>query len=261
MIQQNLVSSANPELNKSFSNERESEKDSFEEETSHGYKESEQILNNNIRTNDFMQKSILSVNNLDELNLKKKSPMKNGKEEDENSSKNSNTITKNSEEKKIHLNNININEENINHKNGNININLISSPKNNNNSTDYKINVSNNKEIDANIDPQINQNKGIENQKNTLGFREVKETKNNNNKKRLTIVDSDIQDPTDIQLDEYLIDTYNRKKMSYIPMRRISQNNYEFGSQKIEIQIDDGIIRGKIFVLNISQGWWRTYFI
>lgn len=63
-------------------------------------------------------------------------------------------------------------------------------------------------------------------------------------KKKLSIVESEAPDQTDENVDDYLMETYNKKKMSYIPMRRISENNYEFGSQKIEIKIDEGIIRG-----------------
>lgn len=72
----------------------------------------------------------------------------------------------------------------------------------------------------------------------------------NAHKKRLTIVNSQTEDETDQKLDDYLITTYNKKKMSYIPMRRVSENNYEFGTQKIEIKIDEGIIRG---IFNFSS--------
>ena len=63
-------------------------------------------------------------------------------------------------------------------------------------------------------------------------------------KKKLSIVESEAPDQTDENVDDYLMKAYNKKKMSYIPMRRLSENNYEFGSQKIEIKIDEGIIRG-----------------
>lgn len=91
--------------------------------------------------------------------------------------------------------------------------------------------------------------KNINNNKNTTSENSSKEKADNvlpanKHKKRLTIVDSKTQDEVDEKLDNYLINTYNKKKMSFIPMRRVSENNYEFGSQKIEIKIDDEIIRG-----------------
>ncbi len=65
--------------------------------------------------------------------------------------------------------------------------------------------------------------------------------------KKLSIVDSKNPDENDEKLDDFLISTYNKNKMSYIPMKKISENIYEFGTQKIEIKIDDNVIRSNYF--------------
>lgn len=72
-------------------------------------------------------------------------------------------------------------------------------------------------------------------------------------RKRLTIVESDNADSNDTKLDQSLINIYNKKRMSFIPVKKVTEDNYEFGSQRIQIKIDGDIIRGikfdKIFFL------------
>lgn len=66
-----------------------------------------------------------------------------------------------------------------------------------------------------------------------------------NQRKRLTIVESDNADSNDAKLDQSLVNIYNKKRMSFIPVKKIGDENYEFGSQKIQIKIDGDIIRVK----------------
>ena len=66
-----------------------------------------------------------------------------------------------------------------------------------------------------------------------------------NKKKRLTIVESDNADANDAKLDQSLVNIYNKKRMSFIPVKKLGDDNYEFGSQKIQIKIDGDIIRVK----------------
>lgn len=66
-----------------------------------------------------------------------------------------------------------------------------------------------------------------------------------NQRKRLTIVESDNADSNDAKLDQNLINIYNKKRMSFIPVKKIGDENYEFGSQKIQIKVDGDIIRVK----------------
>ncbi len=64
-------------------------------------------------------------------------------------------------------------------------------------------------------------------------------------KKRLTIVESENIDYLDTRLDQSLINIYNQKKLSFIPVRKLFDESYEFGTQKVQIKIDGEIIRGK----------------
>jgi len=63
-------------------------------------------------------------------------------------------------------------------------------------------------------------------------------------RKRLTIVEGDNVDSNDTKLDQSLINIYNKKRMSFIPVKKLGEDNYEFGSQRIQIKIDGDIIRG-----------------
>ncbi len=66
-----------------------------------------------------------------------------------------------------------------------------------------------------------------------------------NQRKRLTIVDSENADSNDAKLDQSLINIYNKRRMSFIPVKKLGEDNYEFGSQRIQIKIDGDIIRVK----------------
>jgi hypothetical protein len=99
------------------------------------------------------------------------------------------------------------------------------------------------KSSDKKISKEFNDN---ELQIFTLAEKEKKKEKNNTrNKKRLTIVDSLKCDEVDEKLDNTLIDIYNKKRMSYIPVKKIEGDNYEFGTQRINILIEGETIRGK----------------
>jgi hypothetical protein len=64
-------------------------------------------------------------------------------------------------------------------------------------------------------------------------------------KKKLSVVQSSECDIIDRKLDNYLLDIYNKKRISQIPFRRISAGNYEYGSQKVLVKIEGEVIRGK----------------
>ena len=80
-----------------------------------------------------------------------------------------------------------------------------------------------------------------------LGFKEREESGSLGAapKKRLTIVESANADSNDVKLDNTLVDIYNKKRMSYVPCKKISDDNYQFGSQAINIKVDGENIRGK----------------
>ncbi len=65
--------------------------------------------------------------------------------------------------------------------------------------------------------------------------------------KRLTLINSERPDETDHKLDHYLVNYYNKKRISQIPLRRLSSNNYEFGTQKIHVKCEGETIRGIIY--------------
>lgn len=66
-----------------------------------------------------------------------------------------------------------------------------------------------------------------------------------NIKQNLIIVESAFPDLNDAKLDQELINIFNKKKMSFISVKRINDDNYEFGTQKVQIKFDGDIIRGK----------------
>lgn len=67
--------------------------------------------------------------------------------------------------------------------------------------------------------------------------------------KRLTIVDTPAVDANDQKLDNILVNIYNKKRMSYIPVKKLNEDKYEFGSQIINIKVDGETIRGKFIFL------------
>lgn len=61
----------------------------------------------------------------------------------------------------------------------------------------------------------------------------------------LTYVNSQSNDPTDLKLDTYLNNFYARKSnLATIPFKRLFENNYEFGTQKIVLKLDGDFIKG-----------------
>ena len=220
----------------------------IEEETSEenmllGYREHNENLENNSNENNnnniaHLNNSTSNQNHKNNTTMNNKSNLSSIKEEKEvlsNSFKNSTeevVYSANNEKKGI--------EQNIN--------SFVNNQKEVNISS---LNPSHNNQIKENKEQHIN-GKHINNNFNINTKNDLNDNTNkekailpaNKPRKRLTIVDSKTQDDVDEKLDNYLINTYNKKKMSFIPMRRITENNYEFGSQKIEIKIDDEIIRG-----------------
>jgi len=87
-----------------------------------------------------------------------------------------------------------------------------------------------------------------ENDSNQMLGSEVEKPKNRG--KRLTIVDAPIAEANDQKLDNTLVNIYNKKRMSYIPCKKINDDNYEFGTQKINIKVDGETIRGIYLFLN-----------
>ncbi len=195
----------------------------IEESVSLGYREPNEI--NNLQSN-------LSENNT--LSI-----IKEEKEVLSNSFKNNcseELVYSSNNEKKIHEQNINRYINSFLNSKTEINNGYVNLSNNN---------PSNNPDLFTNQGKQVNNgNNKINSRENTPKEKAEAIIPANRNKKRLTIVDSKSQDDVDEKLDNYLINTYNKKKMSFIPMRRVSENNYEFGSQRIEIKIDDEIIRG-----------------
>ena len=64
-------------------------------------------------------------------------------------------------------------------------------------------------------------------------------------KQNLIIVESAFPDLNDFKLDQALINIFNKKKMSFISVKRLNDDNYEFGTLKVQIKFDGDIIRGK----------------
>jgi hypothetical protein len=63
--------------------------------------------------------------------------------------------------------------------------------------------------------------------------------------KRLTIVETPNMAVTnDQKLDENLVSIYNKKRMSYVPVKKVEDDKYQFGTQLINIKVDGETIRG-----------------
>jgi hypothetical protein len=85
---------------------------------------------------------------------------------------------------------------------------------------------------------------------------EVGDTK----RQKLTYVDSEIKDATDIRVDTYLTKLYGKKKlMVQIPLKRLNDGSYEYGSQKIQIKIEGDVVKGTVYLLTVSPVWWDFY--
>ncbi len=72
------------------------------------------------------------------------------------------------------------------------------------------------------------------------------ETKKKPISKRLTLVQSYDVDNMDLKLDNYLVNLYQKKRLSQIPFRRLSKGEYEFGSQKVLLKVEGETIRGML---------------
>ena len=92
------------------------------------------------------------------------------------------------------------------------------------------------------IVPTNNPNNGLHNVTTDPNDKKVP---TRNQRKRLTIVESENADSIDAKLDQCLVNIYNKKRMSFVPVKKLGEDNYEFGSQKIQIKIDGDIIRVK----------------
>jgi hypothetical protein len=220
-----------------------------------GYIEPKENLENNSNENinniAHLNNSTSNQNHNNYTTINNKSNLSSIKEEKEvlsNSFKNSTeevVYSANNEKKGI--------EQNINSFVNNqkeVNISSVN-PSQNNQIKDNKEQHINGKHINNNF------NNNTKNDSNDNTIKEKAILPANKPGKRLTIVDSKTQDDVDEKLDNYLINTYNKKKMSFIPMRRISENNYEFGSQKIEIKIDDEIIRGIFYIYLLFINYFK----
>jgi aspartyl-tRNA synthetase len=124
---------------------------------------------------------------------------------------------------------------------------------------------SSNPQISIMTNPQVREAKeayASNNIKEELGFKEREENDANqmigivgssktlenatsrSKAKRLKIVDTPIVESNDQKLDNNLVNIFNKKRMSYIPCKKINEDNYEFGTQKINIKVDGETIRG-----------------
>lgn len=64
-------------------------------------------------------------------------------------------------------------------------------------------------------------------------------------RKRLSIVETNTADSNDKKLDDNLMNIYNKKRMSYVPVKKINDEQYQFGTQNIDIKVDGDTIRVK----------------
>ena len=60
-------------------------------------------------------------------------------------------------------------------------------------------------------------------------------------------------DQVDKRLDEYLVNLYETRKVSQIPIRRISNGEYEYGTQKVSLKLEGENIKGKLNLLNLFK--------
>ena len=67
------------------------------------------------------------------------------------------------------------------------------------------------------------------------------------NNEELEYVTCNSPDETDHKLDKYLKKIYSQKKVPKILFKKLSNNNYEYGSQKVNVKIDGESIKVKSF--------------
>lgn len=128
-------------------------------------------------------------------------------------------------EKEIYLNSKNLNIEMVQ------NDVIENSPEKLNNFSQLKLNENNNN--NSTTDPNEKSSGNLKDQKNSI-------------KKKLIVVESDNTNHIDLKLDQALIKLFNKKRMSFIPVKKLSEDCYDFGTQKIQVKIDGDIIRGTL---------------
>ncbi len=156
--------------------------------------------------------------------------------------------TNDEEEKKNDNTNINENDKNLLIKTlqGIINkkgpLNKILNEKN---STEEERKLSN--EIIKKYNLKITKNKTNENEKENVKVKEknFEEKKNSEEKKtkHFEYIITNKPDENDNKLEQYLINYYSKKNIPKIPFKKISMNNYEYGTLKVMIKFDNESIR------------------
>lgn len=105
----------------------------------------------------------------------------------------------------------------------------------------HSVKINKSKEINNYSDDLINNNTNLIEEKKLKD-----DIKYNSNK--FSIIEN--VNEIDSKFYQSLIDIFNKKKMSYIPIKKVGENSYVFGTQKIHIKIDEDIIRGLNIKLN-----------
>ena len=113
------------------------------------------------------------------------------------------------------------------------------------NSTEEERKLSN--EIIKKYNLKITKNKTNENEKENLKVKEknLEEKKNSEEKKtkHFEYIITNKPDENDNKLEQYLINYYSKKNIPKIPFKKISMNNYEYGTLKVMIKFDNESIR------------------
>ena len=66
------------------------------------------------------------------------------------------------------------------------------------------------------------------------------------NKNNIEVSNSNPSDQVDKKLNTFLNDFYSKKRVSQIAFRRVSQGNYEFGTQKVLVKVENEKIKGTL---------------
>jgi len=82
---------------------------------------------------------------------------------------------------------------------------------------------------------------------NKIEFSDDEEEEQHENK----IVNTDeghpvTNDPIDNKLNSFLTDFYSKRRISQVPFRRVSQGNYEFGTQKVLVKVENEKIKVRV---------------
>jgi len=65
-------------------------------------------------------------------------------------------------------------------------------------------------------------------------------------KGQFVVTNTPTKDNIDLRLNSFLGDLYTKKRMSTIPFRRISHGNYEFGTQKVMVKVENEKIKVRV---------------